>query len=142
VNRSAGSVSAAGRIACRSVTPTKTPTPSAQPSATRTPVPAQTATLTATASRTTDAAGGVPYPNPARDAVRFAWPGAPVDKARIEIYNLSGERIASVVTEHPANNVATWAVGRVPPGIYLCQIFLTRDGREQGLGIKKVAVTK
>jgi hypothetical protein len=144
--------------ACKThtATPTATPTesatatwtmtvaPRAIASATPTPTVSVTPRTTQTATPTRDiaATGVVAYPNPARDKVQFVWKGGATDRVRIEIYNLSGERIATVSDGRTPGNSATWRLNQVAPGIYFYQVFVTRDGHEQGQGVRKIAVVQ
>ncbi len=81
------------------------------------------------------------YPNPAKETVRFYWEEAGVEKVRVEIYNMAGERIATLEAALPGNGL-TWDATGIAPGIYLYQVVLTLDGQEKRLAPSKLAVVE
>jgi hypothetical protein len=102
-----------------------------------------TTTPTPTVTVTPDLLRGrlfMAYPNPAKDHVVFAWQNAGAEKARIEIFNLKGERVAELKIRN--SNSLTWSTGQVSNGIYFYQIILTVNGREERQAIKKIAIAK
>jgi hypothetical protein len=99
------------------------------------------ADATATAAAETVAKGVSAYPNPAKDHVTFVWSDTGVEKACIEIFNLTGERVAEVKTETSGNSLV-WNTGNVASGIYLYQTVLTINGTEERQSVKKMAVVK
>jgi hypothetical protein len=84
--------------------------------------------------------GIMAFPNPARDYVTFVWQKSDVEKARIEIYNLSGERVAEVRADRA--NHALWTTDNTATGIYFYQTILTIRGQEEKQTIKKIVVVK
>jgi hypothetical protein len=125
----------------KTTTPTPTATASSTPAgAASTMTATPTATCTMTSTRDIGATGVTAYPNPARNQVQFAWQGGPADRARIEIFNSTGERITRIVESHTAT--ATWLASQVPAGIYYYQVYLTRDGVERAQGVHKIAIVK
>ncbi|MEW6517016.1 MAG: T9SS type A sorting domain-containing protein [candidate division FCPU426 bacterium] len=143
-------------------TPTDSPTPTATPSHTRTasptvtPTPSITTTLQPTHSATlTMTPTGTPwvsagrvlaYPNPARDRVVFAYTVPGASRIEIDIYHLTGERVARI--EEGKNNsgqtlTTAWEAAGVAPGIYLCRIKITdANGRVLLDQRKKVAIVR
>ncbi|UCH77845.1 MAG: T9SS type A sorting domain-containing protein, partial [Candidatus Coatesbacteria bacterium] len=81
-----------------------------------------------------------PWPNPAREAVTFAFT-LPADdpEAELEIFDLAGRRLATVSRGGRAGaNVVTWSpAAAVPPGVYFCR--LTAAGNS---AVKKLAVVR
>jgi len=110
--------------------------------ATATPTPTAVATATATSTPAAIPAGTEPgsagallevYPNPARDRVYFRFSGQAGRLADIQIFNISGERIARVeaaVKHDPA--LVTWDSSGAARGVYLYRAFL--DGKKIGSG--------
>jgi len=96
---------------------------------------------TATAMAEIASRGLQAFPNPAKGKVTFVWPNASVEKARVEIFNLAGERIAEV-TNPTGGNQAAWDAAGVGPGVYLYQVILTKDGKEERQAVKKIAIVK
>ncbi|MCK5242460.1 hypothetical protein KAR34_08410 [bacterium] len=125
-------------------TPTSTSSPTKLSTSTpaTTPSPTQTLTPTVTASVETINTFNrsvLAYPNPARDKVNFALRETGVDKVIINIYNLTGERIANLDQSNPGQLI-TWETMDIAPGIYLYQTVITQKGQEKRLKIKKVAI--
>ncbi|MCD4812665.1 T9SS type A sorting domain-containing protein [bacterium] len=124
------------------VSPTKTPT---QVPATATPSP--TKTVTATPTPWMKAKDVMAYPNPARDKVNFAYTISGQAKVVIDIYKLTGERVANI-TEHVDGGTGqtlstAWNAVDVAPGIYFCRIVITDNSGKQVFKImKKVALIK
>jgi hypothetical protein len=113
--------------------------------ATATPTLAVTATptMTATAISISDYLGQkevVAFPNPGRDKITIAWNRKNAEKAKIEIFNLAGERIALLEEHQPGRQSETWNVQGIAPGVYIYRTVLTIDGKETSLPVKKVAV--
>lgn len=127
------------------IPPTWTPTATSTLQPTLTPTPESTAqvvlnTHTPTASPTYTATPFVAvnqvlaYPNPARGRVDFAYTVAGAGKVTIDIYKVTGERVATI-TEHVNGGTGqtlrtAWDAVDVAPGVYLCRIVIT-DGSGQ-----------
>lgn len=131
------------------VTPTGTRTPTPTPTQTIFITKTSTPTLTATVTLTpTPGLGDVdlrgklvlPWPNPARDEVRFLMHLDNPAQVKIDIYNFSGERIASLEQALPAGRgqVVIWDCVSVAAGIYIVRIEL--KGRDAE--IHRIAVIK
>jgi hypothetical protein len=86
--------------------------------------------------------GVVAFPNPAKHSVTFAWKHEGVEKAKIVVYSLSGEKIAVIEADQPIQQRLTWQVHDIAPGIYLYRTSLTIDGKEEVMKIKKLAIIK
>lgn len=117
-----------------SPTATVTPVASATPEPTvvwsPTPLPmsptvTQSPALTAGSTSVTQVTA---YPNPARGRVTFALnvPGA--QSVIIDIYRLTGERVARL--HERTGQVVTWEAAGVAPGIYLCRVTVLGDRGE------------
>jgi hypothetical protein len=110
-----------------------TPTPTITPTPSTTPIYSRTATLTATTTATPNPA--VPngkilaYPNPAHDQVWFAWSDDQVEHATINIFNISGERIASLQFQQPGK-IVSWKTLGMAPGLYFYEVTLTVQGQQ------------
>lgn len=133
-----------------SSTPTGSATPapmsSASASATPSPTPSPTPTLsplpTSTVTPALPATHGKPcvaYPNPARGAVRFIWDEPNAERIQIDIFNLSGERIAVLRADHPGQGIV-WQTTGIAPGVYCARIVLTVNGARRQLPVKKIAI--
>lgn len=81
------------------------------------------------------------YPNPAKDIVHFAWEEPGVEKARIEIFNISGERIALIQATSPGQGT-DWNASGIAPGIYFYRAILMVDGSEIKLPAQKIAIMR
>ncbi|MEW6516374.1 MAG: T9SS type A sorting domain-containing protein [candidate division FCPU426 bacterium] len=87
------------------------------------------------------------YPNPATDRVIFGYQANGPVTATLDIYRMTGERVASVQEQAVGSpsQVLTmvWNAAQVAPGIYFCRLVVTND---QGLQVvnqvKKVAIIK
>jgi 3',5'-cyclic AMP phosphodiesterase CpdA len=82
------------------------------------------------------------YPNPARDKVWFTWGTKTVESARVEVYNLVGERISEIKIDQPQSNRILWIPDTVANGIYLYRLILTSDGKEDKQPIQKIVIIK
>lgn len=131
--------------------PTATPTAALTGTMTCTPTPSATATPTPVIHTPTCTTTPLPdpgvreviaYPNPARDQARFVWKETRADSVRIRIYNLGGEHIAELGGSGAGIRTLSWTTGGIAPGIYLYQVVLTVNGREEKLAIKKIAIVK
>lgn len=80
------------------------------------------------------------YPNPAVDQMQFLIHLETAAEVHLDIYNLTGERIAQITRALPAGRgqVLDWDCGSIAPGIYLVRVLA--DGNE--LGIQKIAVVE
>jgi len=101
-------------------------------------IPTPTVTPAAVATTTVLMA----YPNPARGKVNIVWPDADIQRARVEIYNLLSERIATVSADTANAHGVSWLTDRVSPGIYYYRVILTIHGVEQRREIRKIAIVK
>ncbi len=121
--------------------PLPIPTPIATP--TQAPSPSHTSTPINTATSTIDLKGKsvIAYPNPGSDFVAFSWEESQFDKVDIFIFNPAGERIAKLHSLSPCQGL-TWSTQGIPPGIYLYQVFLSLEGKETRLPVKKIAIIK
>jgi Secretion system C-terminal sorting domain len=114
-------------------TATVTPTCTAQTTATSTPVPS---------SGPSGLGLGAVYPNPAQDQVWFNLSQTSATQARVEVYNSSGERVGTVAGEISPEGRIGWNVKDMAPGIYMYQVILVKEGKEEKLEIQKVCVVK
>jgi hypothetical protein len=124
-------------------TPTATPSPTAPPTATATP----TLTATTTPAFTLPLGQVLAFPNPARARVTFAYAAADAARVKIDIYHLTGERVAHLEEAPGASGQDThftvWETVGAAPGIYLCRIAVfDAAGREVIHLLKKVALVK
>ena len=62
------------------------------------------------------------YPNPARDKLFVEFYNNP-DGAVIELYNLYGQREATVI-HPPARDIAEFDLTKLPPGMYIVRVFI------------------
>lgn len=136
-----------GPSATPTFTPTATPshTVSATPTSTSTPVSTSTPEPTFTSTARPIQFGHervLAFPNPAKGRVNFAWKELRADAARIEVFNLSGERLAVLRKSAPGVTSMTWDTAGIAPGIYLYQTVLTINGKEERLGTKKLAIVR
>ncbi len=125
-----------------SPTYTTTPTPSPTPTITATNTPEATAspTSTPTTGVKVDEGQVIAFPNPARGKVTFAYAASGVTKVKIDIYRLTGERVASI--EEPKDGSAqtfttAWQAAGVAPGVYFCRIVATDAAGKEVLNVKK-----
>ncbi len=126
-------------------TPTQTPVPTLTPTPGQTTqAPQQTSTSTPTATPFVQANQVLPYPNPAKGKVNFAYTVPGAAKITIDIFRLTGERVASIV-EHKQGTGQTlttsWQAAGVAPGVYLCRVVITdAEGKIVLSQTKKVAL--
>jgi peptidase C25-like protein/type IX secretion system substrate protein len=128
-----------------SVTPmvSQTPTYTATATHTQTQTPTRTRTATPTAPAITVAVNEiVAYPNPARDQVHFSWPESNVQQVKIDIFNVIGERIASVSTTEPTTNTIIWLIENTAPGIYYYRLVLTLEGNAKKTKLHKIVIIR
>jgi len=138
------------------VTPTVTRTATATVSATHTATPSVTPTATISATYTvtptiTTTSTPVPlekvaaYPQPATgDRVYFYYPLRQPGRVYIEIYNVAGEKVATLQDEKASagNGRTAWDIGRVAPGIYLYRVQIESAGQAQITGWQKLVIVK
>lgn len=108
-------------------------------STTSTISPTGTVSPTVTRTKTTIMDGEVvlPVPNPARDEMRFILSLEEAAKVKLDIYNLSGERIGQLQNNFgPGEAWMNWNCREVAPGIYLLRVLI--NGEEAG--VRKIAV--
>lgn len=141
-----------------SMTPssTITPTPTITPSATETVIASATSTSTITPTVTISLTftitvtrtptmienvladvdlnwkNALAYPNPATDEVRFLMHLKKAAPIQIDLYNITGERIASLKENFLAGNgqVVIWQCADVAPGLYIAKIMIDGEVRE------------
>ncbi len=130
-----------------SASPTSTPTPS--PSLTATFVPTRTGTATATVMPGWELEAGrvVAYPNPARGSVNFGYYAGGEVQAVIDIYRLTGERVATITDRQNGGSgraLATqWRAADVAAGVYFYRLVLRdADGRETMVKKGKIALIR
>jgi len=122
--------------------PTLTPTQVILLTATPTPQATPSATSTATLSMYAGSEKLLAFPNPARGRVTFAWAGENADRVKVEIFNLSGERIAQLEQAASGTHLVAWMTGQTAPGVYLYRMTLTRGGKNEVRGPKKFTVIR
>jgi hypothetical protein len=105
------------------------------------PSPTVTQTPDPTATPMVDLGGHevLAFPNPAKGDVGFTWQAEGVERVRILIYNLAGERIAELDLEGPGRS-ARWRTSGIAPGIYFYRVTLTVQGQERPLPAGKLAL--
>jgi parallel beta-helix repeat protein len=127
------------------ISPTSTITPTATPTLTVTPT--YTATLTSTPTPdnpllNVDLKGKttLPYPNPAKDSMRFLMHFEQSADVAIEIYNLTGERIVTIKQTFAIGRgqYAQWNCSAVAPGVYIARIIINSELKET----RKIAIVK
>jgi hypothetical protein len=64
------------------------------------------------------------YPNPFNNATAIIFSLQEPQNIKLEIYNISGEKIAVLLDEHkPAGYYSVrWEADNIPSGIYLCRL--------------------
>jgi len=72
--------------------------------------------------------------------VYFTWQEDGVEAVSVDIYNISGNRIAHLQESSPQNRRLVWDAGEIAPGIYLYRVSLTRNGAVTKSEFKKVAI--
>jgi hypothetical protein len=136
-----------------SATPTATATLTGTPTSTRiptgTPVVQNTpaATSTFTAGIYVEAKSITVFPNPARGHVKFAYTVTGAVEITIDLYKLTGERVARV---HEAQNggsgqtvVTSWEAAGAAPGVYLARVQIKNaDGSVYLQQTKKVVLIR
>lgn len=138
-------------------TPTATESPTAMPTATPTPSPSLTATFaptrtgTATATATPgwelEAGRVVAYPNPARGSVHFGYYAVGEVRVVIDIYRLTGERVATIVDLQNGGNGRTlttrWVAADIAAGVYFYRLVIRdANGRETMVKQGKIALLR
>ncbi len=113
------------------ISPTVTLTPVLTPTPTSTPSPALTPTFTCTPTvdlGSLDLGGRqvLAFPNPAREQMNFVFTLEQPAEVILEIYNLAGERIATLRQNTPAGRGQTlvWDCRETAPGIYLGRLLV------------------
>lgn len=116
--------------------PTVTPTPTISATSTITPTSTVTPTVTVTPDNpllNVDLKGKtvMAYPNPANTEVRFLMHLEAATEVMIHIYNLAGERIATIDQSMPTGQgqYMIWNCADAAPGIYLVKVHM--DGAEK-----------
>lgn len=96
---------------------------------------------TATPTPWLESSQAVVLPNPARDRVRFAYTVSGAAKVEIDIYRLTGERVAHIAENRDGGAGQTlttvWDAANVAPGIYLCRVKITDSQGQVVLDQKK-----
>jgi hypothetical protein len=111
------------------------------------PSPTPTVTPTYTATPWVAKNDFLAYPNPARDQVMFGYTASGPVTATLDIYRMTGERVASVREQAVGSpgEVLTmvWNSAQVAPGIYFCRLVVTDSKGTQVVNtVKKVAIFK
>ncbi|MCD4812817.1 FG-GAP-like repeat-containing protein, partial [bacterium] len=130
------------------ITPTSTTSPTVTLTATITPTAttSPTATITPTATQTSGLANidlkgkaVLAYPNPTQNQMKFLMHLDKATDVEINIYNLTGERIAKLKETIPAGRgqVLVWNCADIAPGIYLAKAYF---GGEEKQTIKLAVV--
>jgi hypothetical protein len=132
-------------------TATVTPTLTLSATITRTGTVTKTATLTPSSTvspvvtLTTERTGldmhgkqFLAYPNPGKARMTFAVQADGSGEVKAQIYNLNGERVATLSAQPSMNHTAVliWDCSYVAPGLYVARLL--QDGKE--IGKSKVAV--
>jgi hypothetical protein len=81
------------------------------------------------------------FPNPAHGLVHFVWSESNVEHVKINIFNLSGERIATLTATSSGQSL-DWNATGVAPGIYIYHVTLTVNGVDRQLPEQKLAIIK
>ncbi len=123
------------------VTPTVSPTETPTITMTATPIATSTATSTPTTGVKVDEGQVTAFPNPARGKVTFAYAAQGTAKVVIDIYRLTGERVARIEERKDSSNgqtnTTTWEAAGVAPGIYFCRVVATDAAGKEVLNVKK-----
>jgi hypothetical protein len=82
------------------------------------------------------------FPNPAHGQVRFTWQETQADSVRVDVYTLTGERIAQIKDAGAGIRLVAWSTQDLAPGVYLYRVVLTVNGTEVRKGFRKLAVVK
>ncbi|MCK5218176.1 T9SS type A sorting domain-containing protein [bacterium] len=142
------------RLATPTPTPTITPTitvtstctpvpPGSTPSFTSTPTSTMTPTVTPFAVEREKV---IAYPNPAKGAVTFVYRLETVSNVLIQIYDISGNKVACVTesAQAPGSTArAVWNAKAAGSGIYLCRIVIDPlDGSGKIEKTLKIAIVK
>jgi hypothetical protein len=122
-------------------TSTITPTITITPPATITPTTSCTPTVTKPAVFNIYGKDVLAFPNPAKGVVRFIWAESGAERVKITMFNLLGERIATLTATSPGQSL-DWNASGVAPGIYIYRVTLTVNGAEHQLPVGKIAVLK
>ncbi len=136
-------------------TPTKTPTPEPTLTATSTSTPVVVATSTpmiAATSTATSVVFGEPekvtiFPNPAKGRVKFAYTVTGEVVITIDLYKLTGERVAHIRESQNGGAgqtvVTSWEAAGVAPGMYLARVSIKNsDGQTVIQQTKKVMLVR
>lgn len=119
--------------------PTISPTPTLTVVSTQTATPTQSPTLTLTPWMQENKV--MAFPNPARGRVTFAYTLSGPVRIKIDIYRLTGERVATIAEHQNGGTGQTltsiWEAAQVAPGIYFCRIVATDAGGKEVLNVKK-----
>jgi hypothetical protein len=66
------------------------------------------------------------YPNPTNNLVNFVYNSKEPEKAKIEIFDLTGRKLERITVEtSPGENKSSIDVTKYPPGTYLIRFFST-----------------
>jgi hypothetical protein len=128
----------------RTVTHTPTITQTSTMTLTCTPTQTQTQTATITQTVTPDRVAfeqALAFPNPGRDVVYFTFTELNVSQASVDIYNMVGERIATITEDDPPGKV-TWFVRDIAPGLYYYRLQVLDGSKTKTYDMKKIAVIK
>ncbi len=125
------------------VTPTLTVSATITQTATTTTTSTVTPTPTASPERSSLNLFGkklLAYPNPGKEKITIAFLPTSNGEAKIQIYNMSGERVATLNAQVSGETTASviWNCGSIAPGLYMVRVV--QDGKE--IGKTKVAVVR
>jgi len=113
------------------ITPTLTVSPTATPTATITLTPTVTQT-SGLANIDLKGKAVLAYPNPAQKQMKFLMHLDKATDVEINIYNLTGERIAKLKESMPAGRgqVLIWNCADIAPGIYLAKVYFNSKEKQ------------
>jgi hypothetical protein len=80
------------------------------------------------------------FPNPAKQSVTFVFHPDHAADAKVNIYNLMGEKVGSASRRLAAGRgqVLVWPCGQVAPGMYIADVWL--EGKK--IGQSKLAIAR
>jgi len=80
------------------------------------------------------------YPNPGKTKITFAFQSQNAEDAKVEIYNISGERVVVLNNRVNTEGVASvvWDCSAIAPGVYVARVV--QAGKE--IGKNKIAVVR
>ncbi len=122
---------------------TLSPTSTVSPSVSPTPSISPTTTASPTATLWLAIEGVSAFPNPCRTELKFAFTLSGPATAKIDVYQISGERVATIQEQFAGagsrTTFATWQCESVAPGIYLAVVSLKGSAGET-IATKKMKI--